>query len=309
MSLLSRFVLPFLLTASLVAGEAVRAHDSCPVVDLRNEVLGEVPSQEDQGLCYAFVAADLVSHRIGRRVSAIGIALTNIRERDWSERLNSLFREDKFGSGHVRSSLLRSRATGFCPDEDLPATPRALAELRTIRGLEGKALTPIDPDGPFAPPPGLKSGLFLNLHMRTLNEILAGATTINHALFEAQKKNCERRVILPAGLRPIRRLRSDSPGDTEGLVPQIDERLDKGDIVGIDYEVFFDKRRLPDLHASTIVARRPLDGRCHYLIRNSWGKNSCHIVLPEYERKCEDGQVWVPADELGRHVRSINYLH
>ena len=46
-----------------------------PAVDLRNQALGEVRDQDSIGWCYAFAGADLLTYKLGKKVSAVDVAM------------------------------------------------------------------------------------------------------------------------------------------------------------------------------------------------------------------------------------------
>ena len=91
---------------------------------------------------------------------------------------------------------------------------------------------------------------------------------------------------------------------------EIDRLLDSGKVAAIAYD-FFDlypaDAKQPGSHgdhSSVVVARRLLDGRCHYFVRNHFGPTCGY--RPEYEDRCEKGNggVWVTMDAL-KHLYSV----
>lgn len=64
-----------------------------------------------------------------------------------------------------------------------------------------------------------------------------------------------------------------------------------------------------DAHASVVVGRSFREGKCQILIRNSWGE-SCtwEDQQPRYVYPCENGQIWVPLEEVSRRVTTIDWL-
>jgi hypothetical protein len=57
-------------------------------------------------------------------------------------------------------------------------------------------------------------------------------------------------------------------------------------------------------HASALIGReRREDGKCYFLVQNSWGA-SCHFYSnPEL---CEDGKIWVDEDVLSRNLLRVS---
>jgi hypothetical protein len=63
-------------------------------------------------------------------------------------------------------------------------------------------------------------------------------------------------------------------------------------------------------HALAVVGRRPgADGKCEYLIRNSWGKG-CSFYLPQIAEKCDPakGSFWLTSSQLDGNVDRIVHL-
>ncbi|MBL7542656.1 MAG: hypothetical protein JNL11_02520 [Bdellovibrionaceae bacterium] len=72
---------------------ARREESRCqPATDLRNQALGEVRDQDSIGWCYAFAGADLLTYKLGRKVSAVDLAMNYN-----SGFINSIYK--KFGYG------------------------------------------------------------------------------------------------------------------------------------------------------------------------------------------------------------------
>lgn len=59
------------------------------------------------------------------------------------------------------------------------------------------------------------------------------------------------------------------------------------------------------LHESVVIGRKIIDGKCHFKIRNSWGKFVDYH--PDW-RNNYDGNVWVDEDTLTSNMGSISYL-
>lgn len=69
--------------------------------------------------------------------------------------------------------------------------------------------------------------------------------------------------------------------NNDHIFAKIDETLEKGDIAGISYRssLFnkndFASEERKDYHASVIVGKMKVCGEEHYIVRNSWGQDSC----------------------------------
>ena len=63
-------------------------------------------------------------------------------------------------------------------------------------------------------------------------------------------------------------------------------------------------------HASIVIGRKKdKDGKCKFLVRNSWGKDWCpNVDGIECDEK-QGGQVWIEEKHLGRFMLGISSLH
>ena len=67
-------------------------------------------------------------------------------------------------------------------------------------------------------------------------------------------------------------------------------------------------------HKALVIGRRLHNGRCEYLLRNSWG-NECAMYVGEYKKSCEEelrtnryADVWVSGDLLTSSMGGYHYL-
>lgn len=75
--------------------------------------------------------------------------------------------------------------------------------------------------------------------------------------------------------------------------------------VGIDSSGQFNWSACKSHHISVVVGQRPTnDGRCEFLVRNSYGQ-SCY-AYPDW--KCENGQVWVDSKTLINNMHGLSWL-
>ena len=95
---------------------------------------------------------------------------------------------------------------------------------------------------------------------------------------------------------------------------QVDEVINKGDILGIEYDAGILKnykyeKDFLNGHASSIVGRRfnPKTNSCEYLLRNSWGKG-CSGYHNDYE--CINGHIWIAESffQYSQNIRRAVYL-
>ena len=114
----------------------------------------------------------------------------------------------------------------------------------------------------------------------------------------------------------------------------LDEPSDSRMPIGIEYcsgvlkksrEIYITNRKLPTdidflndpkqqsrnlsdnckFHASAVIGRMPINGKCHFLIQNSWG-SSCNYY--ENPKNCENGKVWISEDDLSRNILRVSHF-
>jgi hypothetical protein len=66
-----------------------------------------------------------------------------------------------------------------------------------------------------------------------------------------------------------------------------------------------DKVNKRGVHASIVVGRRKKNGKCQYLIRNSYGEGRGYHKAWD----CEKGQVWVNREDLERNLMEVTFIH
>jgi len=59
-------------------------------------------------------------------------------------------------------------------------------------------------------------------------------------------------------------------------------------------------------HAAVVIGKRPMNGKCQFLLRNSWG-TECDHYSPDIQSQCERGKgnVWVDAETLTKNTLEI----
>lgn len=101
-------------------------------------------------------------------------------------------------------------------------------------------------------------------------------------------------------------IRARSLAENRNLADKIDEALNKNIIAGIEYQAgFLLSKKMHYMHWSNIVERKPMNGKCYYRIRDSFG-SSCQRY--NSSRPCKDGYLWVEKQELLNHVDAVTYL-
>jgi hypothetical protein len=85
------------------------------------------------------------------------------------------------------------------------------------------------------------------------------------------------------------------------LFEKIDELLEHGKVISIGYsanDIMKKSKEFPSGdHASVIAARKLVNGKCMYFVRNSFGDTS-DDYLPKFKKSYEHGGVWVQGKDL-----------
>ncbi|WP_198295935.1 hypothetical protein [Bacteriovorax sp. Seq25_V] len=292
--------------------------------------------QDTIGWCYAFVAADLISSKIGQEVSAVDIAQT-YNKGDIYELFG--FEESEIESGLAVDAANLALEKGVCLENQVRSDDFAysknggdlLEELKAIEKLydqyydrasykkyflsfkkEGKDLDKADTqfykDLVCSKIDQEWRGIFPNISVETLVGIFSKASSSNKAIDALIEASCKKR-IKPKQKLTLKEIRHHFRPDGEALMSELDKQLEKGDMVGVAYfsDILSDKYENADgRHASSIVARKfnEKTGSCEYLLRNSWGTD-CYSYDDSY--KCEDGNIWIPGEYMTQAIYGVQY--
>lgn len=291
-------------------------------VDQR-EKLPPVRNQGSTGWCASFVAADLASFESGQTISARQVALDNYGQQVNEDVKYNRLNEDaarqialaEQEGGFPESAHYRSLdAGGFCLEDEVPSEgteQEDIADTIAIFKELDEKVEGMDPEQRTQ-----AVDRFCQENAAMLNEQFpAGFTQDNmNALFahagdnsyaHLSKQQCQNRIQVEGKVD----INFQSSGEMD-VMADVDHALDQGGIISVNY--------YPDLlghgeeldengdstpHASTIIGRRwdAENNRCQYLLRNSWGQD-CGIYPDEANVTCEDGNLWVFADELAGHA-------
>lgn len=307
-------------------------------------------SQDSIGWCYAFTAADMISHKIGQVVSAVDVA-NAYNDSGWDYFFG--VDESKMSGGYTAEAANKALKRGLCLEKNLPSEDfkysrvggnvvKGLREVEKMYEAYRKLAYKTTPSQPIYSSVGVMSSMPMSFRKQGgelmhaervfMNKyVCSGSTLPWNALFPTLKDHqvltlirksnsdndfvdglvnlsCKPRFKAP-GLKFTQRTTSVFNGGLKGMVNKLNEVLDGGDIVGINYfsSVLKNRHNRRDgHHASSIVARRfnEKSGTCEYLLRNSWG-TGCYSYDRHY--KCEQGNIWIGEEFLTDASTSITY--
>jgi hypothetical protein len=222
---------------------------------------------------------------------------------------------DKIEGGEEDTAALLYNIGGLCEDRDLPSNDGYRYAASTLHRLRYRSR--------LAPRPmSFRSLAGTVPHLRHPQTDTFNAGWIAHV-----DARC-RRVGLPVPLLPVSyRLAANqaefvemrdsgtppSPRAISRILAMIDYALDHGRVPTIGYSWYLLEDRDPkdpDLHAdhaSPVIGRRTVGGRCQYRVQDNTGEY-CARMRAGMREACENGRVWVDEEALRRTLYSVTYL-
>lgn len=284
------------------------------IFELPHESLGINRDQGKISWCYAFTAADMLQYTFHQReqISAADLAINY--NRSAVGRIMDTF--TNFGNPHEtgfnKAALILGMRDGYCPESVFPSE---------------KWVKVIDKNESVIP---------MKEAMNEIQELHKRRHEINeHNLpYYFKFKNVDKKKFLELlhtkNLRTFyNNLRLTACQDDRkpfgerwkvkmvlrhsGIFNRINEQLDLGRIVGLDYDARIlenkDHRgvKLTELHTSSIVGRRWNRDKniCEYRIRDSHGVQ-CSRYDREYE--CQQGNIWLSESQIYGSMTSVVYM-
>lgn len=305
------FVLTLILTAS-----QLYANDCGNDVILENDEvnLNNVRNQDSVGWCYAYTAADLLSFKFKKKISAVSLYKSDQEiETDISSRV---------GNGGDIADSIRSfiaKNNGLCLESDLPSSDFKFCLDRYYNEFLNNLLTVVNEnrlDDELAA--NQCFGRDIESAFPGLNVSFIRAHGNKKELIESiYKQQCKK--ISLKGVKIATRTMDIAYYPASVLLKNIDDQLSQGNLSGIGYDYHKLNGEEPNGgHTSLIVGKRtnPDNGACEYLVRNSWGKE-CSLYESEglsCHKNCDEngcrysGHFWVSTDRLANSLFNVTYL-
>lgn len=292
-----------------------RKNSCSDVMNLKEPLSVDEPRDQDSvGWCYAYTVSDLLSHALGKKVSAVqmsglfndkflskvfapsgegGFAVTTLEEAQKngvcleSELPSEDYEFSKMG-GDLGSLFKLTRKLGRNYSKEIVTTRKGKDQETTSKPMYTQAQVKADMCLNYKPVISALQELFPRLSVDQISEMLLKSGV--NAFTEMTKSCAAEKDPALSSLEIKREWRSSK------LYPTIDEQLEKGNILGIAYNAGMLKNSDDGgffmNHASSIVGRRFNEETmsCEYLLRNSWG-TSCSGYSEDYE--CKNGHIWI----------------
>ena len=288
---------------------------ACTTIDNRTPALDLPRDQDEIGWCYAYAAADLISHKLKVPVSALDIVfkynITDIGSRG-AKLMNELQlgqtikipnMETRIESGNIEDSINTMMETGVCSEKDLPSRNHVLSNLK--RDLEEihRLKDRMQNEQSICDFSAYRKS-FARFPNLSLPQILQTTIETSHLklMHELAERNCKKRM-------PISHLSTktfSATKDFEGTMSALNKQLEKGSIAAISYDSQLLQNGSRGGHASTITGRffNKDTGECNYYLRNTWGA----WTDSKSGLKNVDGYYVVPASSLREDLKFVTYL-
>lgn len=313
-----------------VAWATLTSEKTCRPVDLRKKYdFLKFASDQGQGTesCYAFAAADLVSAKLGRPVSAIDIH--NAFQNSLTGKAFSMF---SIPGGLPDSAIDSAQKRGFCSEDQVRSSNNVLISwMSNTKSNFGKTLSELKKLSAILaelPPKSRREfaqcqasqieGLnyfFPKMSFNAFVDILSQSPP-EEILDRLIDFNCNKKRI-QADFNIVTHI---GFGDTFSEMASYltDAQLDQENAVALGFRGNILKNIYVSTgeHASTIIGRRwdSEKNQCEYLIKNTWGtecKNKGrHLYDPFFlmKNRCENGNIWIPGELLFPRTHMVVYL-
>lgn len=319
---LSFMIITFLLASSVYAKEA----KDCSMIDNRDDSLKDIRDQGDVGWCYAYAAADLLSYKLKKKISAVDLAYIynqeNPDQQKTREKHHEVYKKSKnpadyletdIDSGDAKDAIDYTKKYGACEEKYVPSDDKDTLDLSdSLKELQ--QLKQAMKDHPFECRAlnGYSQGFqrYPNMNVMDLLNVAYTAHQKN-LMFSEDLKACEGHRIDISQLKTnIYYIDPDDQKHSEdNVMNAIDYGLEHGNIAAASYKfAMLEKRgsKDPDTHESIVVGREYnyRTKQCEYLVRNSFGS----AKDKESPVKNKDGYYLVPENKLRKFLISVTTI-
>lgn len=277
----------------------------CTEIKIDTSNMPKNNNQADLQWCFAFSTSDLLSFKEKIKFSAFDIAINYHNKRHYDSKILNL--ASRPGRPVEAMDLAITKSDGLCLEDevnftngdwlklgqvfqDLVTPTKNISEILCDKKLDEHKLNLSCSDSFNSLDnlmPEKRAEAFLNLQCKSRYKV-------------KQKYNAEF-------------MGTNDSVTPEMIIEKADEVLTTGNPLTLVYssELLLkgvNYKGIPD-HASTIVGRKynPTSGQCEYLVKNTWGSNSCD-TKSEPSIKCEQGNYWVPRTALRNNTNYISWL-
>ena len=310
--------------------------ESCTRQNNDSAALGPQRRQEPTSICFAFSSADMISHKLGRRVSAYDIAAQyylsdverlrafpdpevqrSLRETQFFEGVRTpnesqpqlnrnriLTSEGLFyGGGSDEHAMILANVNGVCPVENIPEGPHEFANfLKGVTKLARKMVS----ERSSAP------------SNESVGDVRDPVAQIQARAYQRYiQERCPRRIPVSQAITPHALYASAEIDSLEAyeqatkgnatqkerfrqmMLKEVDRVLDSGAIpsIGFNHAKFVYGKGLSD-HSAVVVAREFRGGRCMYLLRTHYDCKKHYLAKFRPQCDLNNRGLWLAEDEI-----------
>lgn len=271
--------------------------------------------QDSVGWCGAYATTDSLSFAVGEAVSAVDVSINQYANEGNTNKLQDL-------SGiSVLSATDVAKTNGYCPESVIPSDQTSSSNLghQAIQTLMTTFQQIADDYNSRGMPkdycvtcagsqfervikptlPGVTSDMIREVLVANRGDSLKSLRALMHKLCEGKRKIAKPKTEF-------------FHINGKNVAKVMDEALDNDSMpsIGMNTASFARDESVPGGHGGhemMVVARRPgANGKCEYLIRNSWGR-SCSFYKPHIAEKCDPakGSFWMDSDQMQASVTDV----
>lgn len=251
----------------------------------------EPRNQDGFGSCYAFAAADLLSMEADLPLSAMHVTAIMEAEKVRQGR--------PVGAGDDLRVSNEKLGSWLCTESEFPTnanieTPKSKHVTNTLEIIEELNQMSRHSSRERLCNEVRERGIdwFRNLDSVEIADTIQANSKAHYmeTIVHLAKQNCRnqipiKKIKMAYSFEPANKIRGAS--SAKFAMEYLDKGLEKGKMVAIKYDIepLFG-RNLISPHASTITGRRRVNGKCMYVLRNSWGSAPCGLKQPTTDIIC-----------------------
>ncbi len=283
----------------------------------REPLKGNMRHQDGMGWCFAYTAADLLSDKYKKFISAIDISNSYQKHPKVIESLGKEIPASSFYSGQIAAALITPQNKGgVCLEEDVDSrdylnaeNSKLINDLMEIENFVFYKNREIAISCEEFRLDILK--LFPNLKLYEIAKIINQANRVN-ILDKLIEEACNSRINIniPRDKISLKTI-INNQNNIEDIIKNLDQALESKNIAGIVlYNSIYTNPMLPktqeQYHSNTVVARRfnKKTQICEYLLRDNVGIN-CY---KGWNQSCENGNYWISRELLKTHIVDSVYI-
>jgi len=280
---------------------------SCQKVDHRSK-MGSIRNQQELGWCYAYGLAEILSFKIGKTVSAPDLALTSQKNSPsddrWIVKRVTKKKDSEFSGGMPDWLFEFAKTDGVCNQQSVDESDSNVVRLKArLDQIEQQKL---DKKCNLSEVKESIQSLFPLIDISKALKIYSESNYYNY-LTDLFEEACKPRIKLPQNLAmKVKSYSGSSLKSRNSVFKDIENNLSNSGpaLISIDSKILGSPR---GQHAMIIAGRQWNEKmqQCDYILRNSWGKDSC--APNQFIGSCDNGDPVVSKFELLKNI-STHYI-